>query len=664
MRLIAFAVTLLASITVSAATDLKLSFDGLPSQVRPGDVLAWTTILTNIGSETAERVVFSVSAYPGGAVCAETTVAALPPGAKHELTCTRVVTDSSYIFAVTARANGTNTRPVNAEARIDVITPPDMSVSLRAPKYVDAAFPFTLNVFAENHARTPATGVTVTIDFLVGGNTVTRLPEECRVAGSQVVCSLGDFAVPPAPGSKKSFAIEVLAPDQSRGSVVARASIAAAEGSDPDSSNNTRDLGVQTFVTFNVTNVADSGPGSLRAAILDAHGGACTSLYPCKIAFRIPPDGARWLTIRPASPLPVVSGEVLTIDGSVQSRYYGDTNPDGPEIEIDGSALSAGDGLVIRQNCVEVRGLTVNRFQGHGIVFRPGKGCNSNWSSMFTGVASCYLGTDPTGNTAAPNERGVFVDARVTYVSDSVISGNRRAGVFITDNGFAYVIGNTIGLNATRTAALGNGASGVYIARGARGSDVFRNYIGFNAHAGVALAHDAWWVELGTNSFQANWGLAVDYGLDGITASIPFVGQGPNQRIEPGPGTVSYPTIESAVYDAATDTTTIAATVPDTGPRTTYNDYTVHFYANDVPDPSGFGEGQYYLGDIVEGSSDRWILRLKGRPPGPWITATTSAHAYWGFSRSPDPDGTSSCGDCGSTWTSSEFSRAVRLIER
>jgi len=65
--------------------------------------------------------------------------------------------------------------------------------------------------------------------------------------------------------------------------------------------------------TLTVTNTADSGPGSLRQAIMDAN--ADTSPDDVIIEFNIPGSGVQ--TIAPLSPLPVIT-RTVTIDGYTQ----------------------------------------------------------------------------------------------------------------------------------------------------------------------------------------------------------------------------------------------------------------------------------------------------------------------------------------------------------
>src|SRR6267378_625029 len=116
--------------------------------------------------------------------------------------------------------------------------------------------------------------------------------------------------------------------------------------------------------TLTVTNTADSGPGSLRQAILDAN--ALPGGLPVTIAFNIPTtdpnflDDDSFLTggdaaadaffIRPATPLPALTRAFVTIDGRTQTGFTGDTNPFGPEIVIDGRGAVSGAGLTLNAN--------------------------------------------------------------------------------------------------------------------------------------------------------------------------------------------------------------------------------------------------------------------------------------------------------------------------
>jgi len=106
--------------------------------------------------------------------------------------------------------------------------------------------------------------------------------------------------------------------------------------------------------TFLVRTTADSGPGSLRQAILDSDTatGATNT-----IDFDISGTGIR--TIAPNSPLPPITNPVL-IDGTSQPGFAGT-----PLIDLTGQALSGSDPLSIASS-VSVRGVAIGGFARGG----------------------------------------------------------------------------------------------------------------------------------------------------------------------------------------------------------------------------------------------------------------------------------------------------------
>jgi hypothetical protein len=210
--------------------------------------------------------------------------------------------------------------------------------------------------------------------------------------------------------------------------------------------------------SFLVTNTADSGPGSLRQAVLDSNAGTSGTNT---IDFAIPGQGVQ--TTAPLTALPAITGPVL-IDGFSQPGYAGT-----PLIQVDGSQAGGGDGLTITGSDVTVRGLDINNFsQGSGIDI-TGTSATDNW------IYGCFVGTDPSGTEAAPNNVGVEIDAgasrnvigsRSEGHNDEVnlISGNSANGVGILNGSNSNVItGNRIGTDVTGSIALANGESGVQV---------------------------------------------------------------------------------------------------------------------------------------------------------------------------------------------------------
>lgn len=267
-----------------------------------------------------------------------------------------------------------------------------------------------------------------------------------------------------------------------------------------------------------VTNTNDSGPGSLREAIVEAN----QYLGPDTITFNISGQGP--LSIAPLSPMPAITDPV-NIDATTQPDYSGF-----PSIEIDGSSAGGQtNGLTIAAAGAgsTIQGLAINRFGGSGIAIQGGgnnkiladeSGTSLSGSTSagngFDGVlidgssnntiggtsltarnlisgngiagveilgpsasanliAANLIGTDRSGATALPNQHGgVYVDGASgntigggTTGAVNVISGNSGAGVQISGPGASdnLVQGNLIGTDSTGAVALGNQLDGVYL---------------------------------------------------------------------------------------------------------------------------------------------------------------------------------------------------------
>src|SRR5207302_9350473 len=228
------------------------------------------------------------------------------------------------------------------------------------------------------------------------------------------------------------------------------------------------------------TNAADSGPGSLRPAILDAN----ATPGPDTISFAIP--GAGTHTISLLSPLPFVSDPAV-IDATSQPGYAGT-----PLIELDGSAAgqNANGFDVLADNTV--RGFVINRFSGSGIFLHGGSNL----------IAANYLGTDASGTAARANGGfGVLaIDSANNVIGGTlaadrnVISGNTH-GIYITGTLSVgnLIQGNFIGTDRTGHAAIGNvpyhgvtidGASNNTIGGATPGA---RNVISGNGFFGISI---------------------------------------------------------------------------------------------------------------------------------------------------------------------------------
>jgi hypothetical protein len=265
-------------------------------------------------------------------------------------------------------------------------------------------------------------------------------------------------------------------------------------------------------VEFSVTSLADSGPGTLRQAILDANASPGKDL----ITFNLP--GGAPFTITPLSALPTISEQVL-VDGTTQPGYAGI-----PVVGLVGTSAGTANGLDIVNSNTVIRALFINRFNGNGIQIQGGQN---------NVVAGCFIGTSPSGTTKLVNVvAGVAIlsgrNNRIggTNAADrNLLSGNQTglwiAGLSATGN---VAQGNFIGTDITGTISLGNGNNGVLL--GAPGNVIggtnasARNLISGNGQSGVyindAFASNNWVCGnfIGTSS---NGAAALSNTVDGVT---------------------------------------------------------------------------------------------------------------------------------------------------
>lgn len=233
--------------------------------------------------------------------------------------------------------------------------------------------------------------------------------------------------------------------------------------------------------TFTVTNVNDSGAGSLRQAILDANSHA-NSGGADVISFAI--SGAGVHTIAPTSALPMITDPVI-IDGTTQGVSAT------PLIELNCTSVGT-YGLWITAGGSTVRHLAINRAPRSGI-YLTGSGGNL--------IEGNFVGTDPSGTIARANlEFGVFIDGSpnnliggTTNAARNIVSGNTQfAGIGIGGSSASnnMVQGNFIGTDVTGAVALGNGNNGVYLGTtsGAAGSPSNCTVGGTTAGAGNLIS--------------------------------------------------------------------------------------------------------------------------------------------------------------------------------
>jgi hypothetical protein len=341
---------------------------------------------------------------------------------------------------------------------------------------------------------------------------------------------------------------------------------------------------------YTVTTTADSGPGSLRQAILNANAKPGSD-----ITFEVAGSGPQ--TIQLLSPLPAITAGV-TIDGSTEPGFAG-----APLVVLDGSQAGAGtDGLTVASGFATIQDLVINHFSGDGVhVLSAGSAL----------IAGNFIGTDASGKTAEGNGLfGVEIE-KVTNDPDNdgdddikednadtdndatgsgqpstidggnVISGNLAGGISIHGSLAKndQITSNFIGTQADGVSPLGNGGPGVVIDGGSNG-----NMVGSQPKTGNTVA------------FNTGPGVEILKGIDNLIESNSiFANQGLGIELASGGNaneSQSAPVLASAAsYGGETFVSGTLTSTPNSS-------FKIDFYATDQANQSGGPQGQSLLGSV------------------------------------------------------------------
>ncbi len=217
-------------------------------------------------------------------------------------------------------------------------------------------------------------------------------------------------------------------------------------------------------------------------------------------------------------------------------------------------------------------------------------------------VQGNFIGTDVNGTADHGNDGpGIFIDATLGGSPSMNLIGGLVAGA-----GNLIAFSGQDGIRIQGTGASGNTIQGNFIGTNPAGADLGNtgdgvrafdsgpnliggstggNTIAYNDGAGVTdiFATGSLFKGISRNSIFSNGGLGIDLGADGVTPNDPGdVDTGANDL-------QNFPVLSSAVVNAGTRIE---------GSLDSQSDvlYRIEFFASATCDPSGYGEGQRFLG--------------------------------------------------------------------
>ncbi len=376
------------------------------------------------------------------------------------------------------------------------------------------------------------------------------------------------------------------------------------------------DIGAVQFLNAVVTNTNDSGPGTLRQAILDTNAHPGYDL----ITFAIPGGGVH--VIQPTSSLPSIT-ETVTIDGYSQTGSSTNTlaNADNAVINIEingqsqdmnGLSLSDVSGCVI--DGLSIVGLHSGASAGAGIMLSG----NFSTGNLLWGD---FLGLLPDGQTADGNNDGILETSGAggntiggaTVADRNILSGNTTFGFELRGNNNT-VEGNFIGVGADGQIAAANLVGGLIDAGGSN------NLIGGTSASQANIIQNNTLLGIQVDgTFNSTTGNAIEGNsiFNNGSPGISLTNGGNNVATEPPPA-LTYAFSTAGATTVSGSLNSVANT-----------QFRIEFFASPSKDSSGAGQGKTYLGftTVTTNGSGNATFTLSSLPAvalGQFVSATAT----------------------------------------
>ncbi len=237
-----------------------------------------------------------------------------------------------------------------------------------------------------------------------------------------------------------------------------------------------------------------------------------------------------------------------------------------------------------------------------------------------------YIGVSSVGDAGVPNGlHGIELDSSANNIIGgyqlqygNIIGGNTKDGVFLSASDSNLVAENSIGANAGGVLQLENGGNGITVTSSNAniiGGAACGNLIAFNTGIGVHILSGIKNAII-NNSIFTNGGLGIALGVDGVTKNDSLdADTGPNQF-------QNYPTLLKAYAGNPSTVNGVFSGAPN-------DSLHLEFFASTEKDPTGYGEGQRFLGSIEIKTGNFGTTPFSGSlaslvNAGEYITATAT----------------------------------------